>query len=200
MIGFSRYAYGALIAACFYWPATAWGQQADAMAGFHAGPGLSAVDHHFVVETVDAAGGSARENVTQWGIGGQVFAGYDALLVGRVLIGVEGSVDFGGRSASIRLSQTYVGFEPRWGFAATARLGYVVGRNTLLYGGAGYGEHHYRTFASAPELVGDLAKTSSFVLRGGVEHALGRRIGARLEFEHLDGTRNQFVVGLPIRF
>lgn len=73
----------------------------------------------------------------------------------------------------------------------------------MIYGGAGYGGHDYRGFQSgavAPGVFGATEYTRSFVLRGGVELAASRRVGVRLEFQHLDGTRNQFMRGVPTRF
>ncbi len=54
---------------------------------------------------------------------------------------------------------------------------------------------------TAPAGAADgLGTTRSFVLGGGTEYRLGRKTALRAEFEHLDGTRNQFALGLAIRF
>lgn len=136
-------------------------------------------------------------------VGGEVFAGYDWHIARRIVVGGEAAVQFGGRTAAARNSDYAIGLDPRWGFSATGRLGYVVAPKVMIYGGAGYGGHNYRGFQSgavAPGVFGSIERTRSFVLRGGVELAASRRVRARLEFQHLDGTRNQFMLGVPIRF
>ncbi|QHL90533.1 hypothetical protein GVO57_06355 [Sphingomonas changnyeongensis] len=54
--------------------------------------------------------------------------------------------------------------------------------------------------AVAEDLVGGVDRTRSFILRGGAELALSKTVGVRLEFEHLDGSRNGLMLGMPIRF
>ncbi|TPG15508.1 hypothetical protein EAH84_01520 [Sphingomonas oligophenolica] len=39
----------------------------------------------------------------------------------------------------------------------------------------------------------------SFVLRAGAETRLLDRVGARIEFEHLDDSRDQFMLGISVR-
>jgi outer membrane immunogenic protein len=68
-----------------------------------------------------------------------------------------------------------------------------------MYGGGGYGGHRYRV--TAPVGASDITNwNNSFILLGGVELRASSRANVRVEFIHLDGTRNQVMVGIPIRF
>jgi len=174
----------------------------DAFTGPHIGAAITAVEHHFVLEeTAFPSGDTRRFNVNRWGPGGQVFAGYDLAVSPRLILGIEGAFDLGGRTA-IERNEFYVsGIRPRYGFSATARAGFVATPRVMLYVGGGYGGHNYRVIDSDPiPGQGDLSRTRSFVLRGGSEYRLTQHVGIRAEFEHLDGTRNSFMFGLPIRF
>ena len=170
--------------------------------GPHVGGAVAAVDHHFVLEETEVASGNTRRfNVTRWGPGGQLFAGYDMAVAPRLIVGVEGAFDFGGKAAVERNRFYTFGISPRHGFAVTARAGVVVVPSILLYAGAGYGGHDYDLVGSSPAPGSDdLSYNRSFVLRGGSEYRLGRHVAVRAEFEHLDGTRNTFMLGIPIRF
>ena len=191
-------AIGAMLAAMIAQTAAA----QDDFTGMHVGLAATAVDHHFVVEEQQLPAGVTRQfNVTRWGVGGQVFAGYDLAVAPRALIGVEGSFDFGGREAAERNAYYALGISPKHGFAVTARAGILPTPRFMLYAGAGFGGHDYRVTDTNPSAGGDdLSYNRSFVLRGGGEYRLMRHVGVRVEFEHLDGTRNSFIVGVPIRF
>ena len=189
-----------VIAIAAFSASTANGQ--DAFTGPHIGAAIAAVDHHFVLEETDVPSGETRRfNVDRWGPGGQVFAGYDLAVSPHVILGVEGAFDFGGRTATERNEFYVSGIKPRYGFSATARVGFVATPRLMLYFGGGYGGHNYRVIDSDPTPgQDDLSRTRSFILRGGSEYRLTQHVGIRAEFEHLDGTRNSFMLGVPIRF
>ena len=174
----------------------------ETFTGPHVGGAVTAVDHHFVLEEEELPSGNTRRfNVTRWGLGAQVFAGYDLAVAPRVILGVEGAFDFGGRTAIERNEFYTSGIDPQHGFSVTARVGFVATPELMLYAGGGYGGHNYRVIDSEPVLGGDdLSRDRSFVLRGGGEYRLTRHVAVRAEFEHLDGTRNSFILGVPIRF
>ena len=174
--------------------------------GGYAGASVGAVDHHFVLEETTQQGGlttTSRFNVTRWGIGGEVFGGYDLPLYRRFVIGAEVQAGLGGRTATENSPQYTYGFKPKFGASISGRLGYVVSSGLMTYAGAGFGDQEYRTIVrgnAGPGLQHSLDHARSFILRAGVEAAVINRVHVRLEFEHLDGTRNQFMVGVPIRF
>lgn len=175
----------------------------SAFAGPYIGLAGGAVDHHFVAVENTADGSERSFNVTQWGVGGELFAGYDLALSPTFIVGAEAQLEIGGRKA-LAVDRDYVfGFKPRYGFSLSGRIGYRPTPDLLAYAGAGYGEHRYRTVALgnvSREAANSLDSTRSFVLRTGTEWRLTRRANLRLEFEHLDGSRNQFMLGVPIRF
>ncbi len=175
----------------------AWADDEDgSFRGGHGGGSVVAANHHFVVVESFTDGTERSFNVSSWGLGGEAFAGYDLAIGKRLRIGGEAQLEFGGRAARYTDPAYTIGIDPRYGWSVTGRLGYVVAPRSMLYAGIGYGGHRYRGIGAA---VG-LERNDSFVLRGGVEYRLNRAAGVRLEFQHLDGTRNQFALGIPIRF
>lgn len=176
------------------------GPESGRSSGPYVGAEIGAVDHHFVVEERLPPALPSVRNVTQWGVGGGVFAGYDRFVTDRIRIGGEVGFNFGGRTPATtnglgqRLSIT-----PRFGYSLTARAGYALTDNLIAYGGGGYGGHLYRR--NLPAGTVDFSDwNQSFILVGGVEWKASSRANLRLEFMHLDGTRNQVMVGIPIRF
>jgi len=171
-----------------------------AFTGPHLGAAVTATNHHFVAIESNATGIISTANVGAWGVGGEGFAGYDLRVSPRLRIGGEAQVEFGGRTAQTITPDFSLGIDPRYGWSVTGRLGYVVTPKAMVYAGLGYGTHYYRTIASGAATGDGFDRNSSFILRGGMEYRLSKRAGVRLEFEHLDGTRNQFALGIPIRF
>lgn len=178
-------------------------EKENEFSGSYAGIAAGIVDHHFVAVEESAAGRERRFNVTRWGEGGEIFAGYNFAISRRVLVGGEAQFEFGGRSATVVTGDYVYGFKPRYGYSLSGRVGYSPVPALLTYAGVGFGEHRYRTIAEgnvSQDAVNDLNKARSVVLRAGAEWQVSRRANVRLEFEHLDGSRNQFMLGLPIRF
>lgn len=197
----SRIALLAIGAAMACTSTDAWAK--DSFSGPYVGAAVGAVDHHFVAEEQNGAGKTRRFNVTRWGLGGELFGGFDLAVAPRLRLGAEGQIEGGGRTAVEQNSSYTLGIRPRYGFSISAHAGYVASPRLLVYAGAGYGQHYYRAFAAgnaAPSALAGLDLTRSFILRGGAEMRMTRATGIRLEFEHLDGTRNQFMIGVPIRF
>ena len=168
--------------------------------GPYVGVEVGAVDHHFVVEETTGPSQISSRNVTKWGIGGGIFAGFDTYIVPRVRIGAEASLNFGGRTPSTTSAKGQrLSITPRYGYSLTARIGYAPNDRFVAYGGGGYGAHRYRLDIPA----GSATFTEwnrSFILLAGVEVRASQRANVRLEFMHLDGTRNQVMVGIPVRF
>lgn len=181
----------------------AFAQDSEPFTGPYLGVAVGAANHHFVAEEADGASNTRQFNVLKWGFGAEAFSGFDLAIAQRIRVGGEAQFEFGGRSAIERNSDYTFGFKPRYGFSASGRVGYLMTPRIMTYAGAGYGEHRYRTIAQGNVGVGarnSLDRTRSFILRAGAETRLSHRIGARIEFEHLDGSRNQFMLGVPIRF
>lgn len=172
---------------------------ADRFAGWHIGPAVGAVQTHFVVE--DADSGRRLAEPQAWGPGASLFAGRDWAIAGPVLFGLGVELNLLGRTATAMLPGIgSASITPRHGWAITARAGIAPTPGTLLYVRGGYHEHRYR-LASAGDLAFDFGAASrSFSIGAGAELALTARLAARIELHHLDGTRNQVMLGLPLRF
>ena len=172
----------------------------EQFAGWHAGLAAGAVQTHFVAE--DAATGQRLAQPTAWGVGYGAFAGHDWTIGRDVLLGIGGEVNLGGRTARADLPQSggFASITPRWGYSLTARAGFAPSDATLLYVRGGYHAHRYR-LASGGNVDFDFGEWfRSFSLGVGGEVRITRHASARLEFHHLDGTRNQILVGIPLRF
>lgn len=186
-----------MIASALSCPAVAVAQT-DSLHGPYFAPAISAVNHHFVVE--ETVGSSITErNVSDWGAGGAAIAGYSFDLGNNLILGVEGQVSIGGASAETMTPLGVVGLDPQWGYSATVRLGRRISGDTIVYAGGGFGGHRYEVTTPAA-VTGFGNWNRSFVLVGGVETPISRRIRTRLEFQHLDGTRNEVLLAFPIRF
>lgn len=173
---------------------------AEAFAGWHAGAALGPVQTHFVVD--DAQTGSRVAAPQAWGLGANLFAGHDWAIGRSLLAGVGAELNFGGATARADLPQAggFGSISPRWGYAVTARAGLSPTANSLIYVRGGFHQHRYRINA-AGAVAFDFGETSSsFTLGIGGEVKLSPGIAARLEFHHLDGTRNQILLGIPVRF
>jgi len=140
---------------------------------------------------------------------GGAFLAYDYEVVPSVVIGaqaefnVAASDDFGsaGNTAGIRL-------DPRYSFDLTARAGYLVTPETLIYVRGGYSNARVRT-----TILKDAKGTSSsdnrdgWLIGGGAERMITDHISARLEYRYADlgegpdkFDRHQVLVGAAYRF
>lgn len=166
--------------------------------GFYIAPAITAVDHHFVIE--ETVGPTTTErNVTAWGPGAALQVGYDFEISQKLALDLQGQVSVGGKTPATLTVLGPVSLNPRWGYSLTSRLKYSISDSTQLYAGGGFGGHNYRT--SFPTGVGGLPNWNrSFVLVAGGELKLNSKLSTRIEFQHLDGTRNEILVSFPFRF
>jgi outer membrane immunogenic protein len=140
---------------------------------------------------------------------GGAFLAYDYEVMPRVVIGAQAefnlaaSDDFGavGEAAALRL-------DPRYSFDLTARAGYLVTPETLIYLRGGYSNARVRT-----TILTDSKETSSsdnrdgWMVGGGVERMITDHVSARLEYRYADlgegpdkFERHQVLVGAAYRF
>jgi len=174
---------------------------ADRFAGFHAGLAAGVSQTYFVVETL--AGGTAVEarGVKAWGGAISGFLGYDFAVSPSFLLGVGAELNDAGATARFESGRDFASITPQWGYTLTARAGYAVNDALLLYGRGGYIAHRYSRATTIPAFFDDFPTWNrNFGLALGFEGRLADRVGIRLEAMHLDGTRNQLMVGVPIRF
>src|SRR5579864_5827543 len=119
-------------------------------------------------------------------VSGGVFAGYDKTVNGRFVVGAEGGLDF----ASDDKVQSTIGgsnysVDPKYSFDLTARAGYLVKPQTLLYVRVGYTNARVRTTITTP---GGIQSSSDardgWLVGAGVERAVAQNVSARLEYRY----------------
>lgn len=137
------------------------------------------------------------------------YAGYNFKVTDRIVIGAEAAfsatVDDRIRAASAGKSLT---IDPRYSFDLSARAGYLVTDQTLVYVRSGYANNRVRTTLdglTGPVIASD--NLGGWQLGGGVEYAITDRISARAEYRYSDfGTnggqydRHQTLVGVSYNF
>jgi outer membrane immunogenic protein len=152
--------------------------------------------------------GVARIDASRDAAVGGVFAGYDHQLGSRVVIGLEGGFSIAS-SDRIRGSaaSTAVQVDPKYSFDATARAGYLVTPETLLYVRGGYANERVRTTVTSKLLTATATENrDGWLVGGGVERLLAANVSARLEYRYTDlGSRgrydrHQVLAGIAYRF
>jgi outer membrane immunogenic protein len=140
---------------------------------------------------------------------GGAFAGYDLKLGSRVVVGAEAGIQAGTDDSIVRTSDAgRVLLDPRYSFDLTARAGYLVGDNTLLYARGGYANARVRT--SIEDVAGIRTASShrdGWLVGGGIERSLADNVSARVEYRYADlgegdgrFDRHQALVGVAFRF
>src|SRR3546814_301579 len=90
--------------------------------------------------------GDVAVSRSQDSFSGGVFAGYDYKVSPRVVIGAEAGVQFGADDSIVRdTGAALVTVDPKRSLDLTARAGYLVTDNTLLYARGGYTNARVRT-------------------------------------------------------
>ena len=156
------------------------------------------------IETQSITGEVSRDALV---LGG--YAGYNHKVTDRIVIGAEAgfsaTVDDQIRAASAGKSLTV---DPRYSFDLSARAGYLVTDQALVYVRGGYANNRVRTTLDG--LTGPVTASDhldGWQLGGGVEYAITDRISARAEYRYSDfGTnggqydRHQTLVGVSYNF
>lgn len=121
---------------------------------------------------------SASQNKSGFGYGGQI--GYDFRLSDQVVFGVE--VDATGRTGSSRLGGAN-GLELKQGrtLAATARLGYLVTPDSLLYARGGYANGRF-TLRDATTSISE--NRDGWQIGAGYEQMIAQNVSARIEYAY----------------
>ncbi len=139
---------------------------------------------------------------------GGVFAGYDHEVAPNIVIGAEGGFSLGASDRIGPAGNNAATLDPDYSFDVSARAGYVVGGNTLLYARGGYANTRARftQTVNGATLSGKNSYDGWFV-GGGVERKLLDNVSARLEYRFVnydangyDFKRHQGLVGVAYRF
>jgi outer membrane immunogenic protein len=116
---------------------------------------------------------------------GGIFAGYDYRILPKVVVGVEGSMDFGADDAVVGNGEN-ARIDPRFSFDIGARAGYVVADKTLLYVRGSYKNVQATVRRYDVTASGSHDTFDGWSVGGGVERAVTNHISARLEYRYSD--------------
>lgn len=151
------------------------------------------------IAPVDVSKGAAM-------IGG--FAGYDKTF-DKFVIGAEagfsGTIEDSVSGGTTAMRAT---IDPEWSFDATARAGYLLTPETLVYARGGYANERIKTsFTTAGGTRSGSENRDGWLVGGGVERLITDRISARIEYRYTDFSegdgkfdRHQALVGVAYRF
>ena len=140
---------------------------------------------------------------------GGVFAGYDYKVSPRFVLGAEAGVQFGADDRIVRdTGATRLTVDPKRSLDLTARAGYLMTDNTMLYARGGYTNARVQT---SVENAGGIRSASvnrdGWLVGGGIEHALSDNVSARAEYRYSDLSegdgkfdRHQALFGIAYRF
>lgn len=140
---------------------------------------------------------------------GGVFAGYDATIHGRFVLGAEGGLDVAtDDEVQATVAGTNYTVDPKYSFDVTARAGYLLQPKTLLYVRGGYTNARTRTTViNGTVNASESNSESGWLVGGGIEHQVAQNLSARLEYRYSklgegDGTdyRHRVLAGLSYRF
>lgn len=146
----------------------------------------------------------APDSVSQARIG--VAAGYDLPIGDKWTLG--GEVGFGGTlgdGRDYRIGTSALNVDQGRDIDVSARLGYKVGPNTLIYGKAGWANSRYTSSIMTGTTKVSASDTDDGLRLGaGVEHMLGQNLYAKAEYRYTtygNGVeRHQALAGLGWRF
>lgn len=140
---------------------------------------------------------------------GGLFAGYDKTMNGKFVIGAEAGLDFASDDENqATVAGTNYSVDPKYSIDLTARAGYLVNPQTLLYVRGGYTNARVRTtLTDAAGILSDSNNQDGWLAGAGVERQLTHNVSARFEYRYSklsegDGTdqRNRVLAGLSYRF
>lgn len=137
------------------------------------------------------------------------FAGYDHKVLDRVVLGAEAGFSIAlDDSSAGRSAGNQITLDERYSFDLTARAGYLVTDDVLIYARGGYANSRVRTEI---EQAGSIATRSDnrdgWLVGGGAEYAISPNIRARVEYRYSDfgsngrdSERHQTLVGISYKF
>lgn len=158
---------------------------------------------------VKSSFGTVPVNDTKQSVSGGVFAGYDKTINGRFVVGAEAGLDFASDdTVTSNVAGTSYSVDPKYSFDLTARTGFLVNPQTLLYVRGGYTNARVRTTITGPAGVQAASDNQDGWLAGaGVERQVAQNVSARVEYRYSklsegDGKdqRHRVLAGLSYRF
>lgn len=153
--------------------------------------------------------GTVPVDNTKSSVTGGVFAGYDKTINGRFVVGAEAGLDVASDDeVTGSFSGTSYSVDPKYAIDLTARVGYLVNPQTLLYARGGYTNARIRTTATNAAGVDSASNSQDgWLVGGGAERQLNDHVSARAEYRYSklsegDGKdqRHRVLAGLSYRF
>lgn len=174
MQSFTRIALAGLAAAAVAAPAAA--QEASAFNGPFVGAQLGWQQDRQSLETSTVPQTVTRAKGDGFAYGAQI--GYDATIGTSFVLGVEGSIT--GRTGTNRFPT--FDLEAGRTINATARAGFLITPESLLYARGGYSNARF----DIRNPGGPSENRDGYLLGVGYEHSLGRNVSARVEYNYSD--------------
>jgi len=137
-----------------------------------------------------------------------VFTGYDYQVTPNIVLGAEAGFSIAADDRIGPSGANRATVDPLHSFDLSARAGYVVGGNNLLYVRGGYENSRARVSTIAANVASSNLRTfDGWFAGGGAERKLTDNVSARLEYRFSDlGTddrkfqRHQVLAGVSYRF
>lgn len=197
--------------ACLIIAATLAGWSAQASAQDFNGPsvgvqaGWNSTDVRLPQEGNDVSG---VDQSTDAFVGG-AFLAYDYEVMPRVVIGAQAEFNLAASDDfEVVGDSTTLQFDPRYAFDLTARAGYLVTPETLIYVRGGYSNARVRTkIATDGKFTSSSENRDGWMIGGGAERMITDHVSARLEYRYADlgegpskFDRHQVLIGAAYRF
>lgn len=140
---------------------------------------------------------------------GGLFVGYDRQVASRIVLGVEGGMDWSADDAVVSTSGTgLVGVHPQWSINLTTRAGYLLDPSTLTYVRGGYTNARVETnLTGGTARLWETENRTGWLVGAGIERLFPQNISGRLEYRYSDlsegdGTfdRHRILAGIAYRF
>jgi outer membrane immunogenic protein len=171
--------------------------------------GVQAGLNHDKVGTADTALGDLAIGRSRDSFIGSIYGGYDLKVAPRVVIGAEAGFNVTSSDVITRTGpDSLARINPSYAFDISARAGYLLMDNTLLYVRGGYDNMRAKiTSTLGGVTLRDKDTFDGWMVGGGVERAVTDTITARLEYRYSDLSggngefeRHQALLGVAYHF
>ncbi len=138
-----------------------------------------------------------------------IYAGFNSKVQDNIVVGGEVELGMGGKLLSKNLGLGYTAsVDPGFNYALSARVGFLVAPNALVYVKGGYASEKVRTDVALNSTIVPTASSSGqstgWIAGAGVEYGFTDKISGRVEYRYtkLKGsyTRNQILAGVGYNF
>lgn len=140
--------------------------------------------------------------VSQNGVVGGVYAGYDIPLSSSIFAGVEANASLSDAKSTVDDGTDVFRLKSKESFGASARLGAMLNDSTGVYGRVGWVNTKFKASVNGVGAGSD--NDDALALGGGIETRVGSNASVRLEYTYADYSdsvsNNQIKAGVAYRF